>query len=365
MRYDLAVINPELLQDKLMARRWHLLPGWLLLPAVLLAALMTAPQTPANDDALRLPPRHAILIGWDGAQRAHVHEMLERGKLPNLASLAARGALVDIDIGEKTDTKAGWSQILTGYSAGVTGVHSNSEYQPIPYGYSIFERLKDHLGADTFATVFIAGKDRHVGNAEPALYELDEFGLPVGIAQVKRARQLLRNGRHQMLNGQDWLYLPGEPYYYVQHACDVYEIGLVKDDAVGERAQELLESYRDTPFFFFIHFAEVDHSGHQHGENSAEYEAALQSADRWLGCIEDKLTALGLADETLIMVTADHGVEEGLKTHTDAPFVFLGTNDPSIKRNGMRQDIVPTILDRFDVDVNGFFPPLDGAALGD
>lgn len=348
-----------------MTGRWHLLPRWLLLPVVLLATLTSSPPAPAQGEALRQPPRNAILIGWDGAQRAHVHDMLERGALPNLASLAARGSLVDINVGERTDTKAGWSQILTGYSAGVTGVHSNGEYQPIPYGYSIFERLKDHFGPAEFATVFVAGKDQHVGNAEPALYELDEFGLPLGIGQVKRTKKLLRNGRTQVLDGQEWLYVPGEPYYFTQHACDVYEIGLGADDAVGRRALELLGRYRDTQFFFFIHFAEVDHSGHRHGENSAEYDAALVSADRWLGRIEEKLSELSLADRTLVMVTADHGFDEGLRRHLNAPEVFLGTNDTSIVGDGRREDIAPTVMQRLGLDIANYFPPLNGAPLGD
>jgi predicted AlkP superfamily pyrophosphatase or phosphodiesterase len=187
----------------------------------------------------------------------------------------------------------------------------------------------------------------------------------VGVKLVKNARRLLLGGHKRILDRAEVLYQPGEPYYYTQHACDVFENGLIEDDVVGERALALLEQYRGTPFFFFIHFAEVDHSGHRHGENSAEYEAALKSGDRWLGKIEDKLAALGLTDSTLILVTADHGFDEGLKAHKDAPFVFLGTNDPDIARNGMRQDITPTILDRLGVDLEGIFPPLDGVALGD
>ncbi|MBN2082104.1 alkaline phosphatase family protein [bacterium] len=348
-----------------MIRNGHSILKWLVLPAIAAVLLIHPPQAPARDTAVVLPARNIILIGWDGAQRNHVNELLAAGELPNLASLAARGALVEIDIDEKTDTKAGWTQILTGYSAGVTGVYHNGDYQPIPYGYTVFERLNAHCGAENIATLFIAGKDHHVGNCGPAWYELDEAGLPAGVKLVKTARTLLLGGHKRILDRTERLYQPGEPYYYTQHACDVFVNGRRTNDEVGAQALELLEEYRDQPFFFFVHFADVDHKGHKYGENSAEYSAAIVSSDYWLGRIEDKLAALGLAESTLIYVTADHGFDEDMHTHKDAPFVFLGTNDPGISRSGMRRDITPTILDRFGVDLDAIYPPLDGQSLVD
>ena len=48
-----------------------------------------------------------------------------------------------------TDTKAGHSEILTGYGPTVTGVYSNGHYQAIPKGLTLFERLKAYLNLDT------------------------------------------------------------------------------------------------------------------------------------------------------------------------------------------------------------------------
>jgi hypothetical protein len=98
------------------------------------------------------PPKNIILIGWDGAQRDHLKEALQQGDLPNLQALIDEGTIVAIDILRITDTKAGWAQILTGYNPEVTGVFSNSTFQPIPDGYTIFERLETFFGPDEFAT---------------------------------------------------------------------------------------------------------------------------------------------------------------------------------------------------------------------
>ncbi|MCL6614741.1 MAG: alkaline phosphatase family protein [Firmicutes bacterium] len=111
-------------------------------------------------------PRNIILIGWDGAQRAHVKECLARGELPNLARLAAEGTIVAIDVLRVTDTKAGWAQILTGYEPEVTGVYSNGRYGPIPPGLTVFERLEEYFGPERFATVAVIGKKGNV-DADP------------------------------------------------------------------------------------------------------------------------------------------------------------------------------------------------------
>jgi arylsulfatase A-like enzyme len=71
----------------------------------------------------------------------------------------------------------------------------------------------------------------------------------------------------------------------------------------------------------------------------------------------------GLYEKTLVYVVADHGFNEGTSGHPYAPYVFLATNDPDVKRNGDRADIAPTILKRFGMDVHTIQPALDGIPL--
>jgi len=296
-------------------------------------------------------PRNIILIGWDGAQRNHVRECLERGELPHLKKLASEGALVAIDILRTTDTKAGWTQILTGYEPEVTGVFSNRRYRPIPKGYTLFERLEAFFGPDNFVTVAVIGKKGHMDADPPQRTPVD----------AGQRRQM--EGRIVVKDGVRYRVIPGKPYYHTREGMDVFINGLIEDEKVGSKAMELLERYRDRPFFFFVHFAQVDHQGHRYGENSKEYNEALISADTWTGKIMQKLKDLNLYGQTLIYVTADHGFDEGMKTHADAPYVFLATNDPGVMRRGTRADIAPTVLDRFGVDIKKIEPPLDGHPL--
>ena len=132
-------------------------------------------------------PQNIILFGWDGAQRDHVNEALARGELPNLKKLGEQGVYVKIDVEGTTDTKAGWSQILTGYYPQVTGVYSNGRFQPVPEGLSIFERLEKQFGADKFVTVAVIGKKAHCGaNDPPQKIRLDNEGAEKDAAAKKK-----------------------------------------------------------------------------------------------------------------------------------------------------------------------------------
>ncbi|MHC4136635.1 MAG: alkaline phosphatase family protein [Planctomycetota bacterium] len=156
---------------------------------------------------------------------------------------------------------------------------------------------------------------------------------------------------------------PGKPYFHTREAMDLFENGLKRDEAVGRRAIALLQEHRKRPFFLFVHFAEVDSSGHKYGENSPEYRRALISNDYWTGRILTTLKELGLAKRTLVYVTADHGFDENLKGHRAAPHVFLVTNDQRVCRGGLRQDVAATIYDGLGLDPKAFDPPLDGTSL--
>jgi len=329
-------------------------------------ASMLAVPASAQDASPAAPPQNIILFGWDGAQREHVHQCLERGELPTLKKLSEEGALVDVDVVTgATDTKAGWSQILTGYHPEVTGVYSNGRYHDIPAELSIFERLKKQFGED-FVCVAVIGKSGHCGEIKPPTKKrLDEKAGSKQPAKAGKGKRPAKRPAGKIVeeDGVKYLVFGGSPYYTMHKSCDVWEYGLSLDQRVGTRAIELLEKYKDKPFFFFVHFAQVDHSGHGHGENSKEYNDALISNDTWTGKILDKVKELGLADKTLVYVTADHGFDEDGKGHHYAPYVFLGTNDPEVKRAGMRQDITPTILARFGLDLSKIEPALDGEPL--
>ncbi len=338
----------------------------------ILGLMPVLPPTIAAGDR----PQNIILFGWDGAQRDHVKECLDRKELPNLQKLIDGGTFVEIDIEGTTDTKAGWSQILSGYYPEVTGVYSDDQYQPIPKGLSIFERLEAHFGADKFVTVAVIGKSDNVGAAAPEKTKMPEenqssqageknteTGKAAGSQAKKANPEKQPPGNIVVDNGIRYRVIPGQPYYVAKDSMDLFENGLKENKKVGTRAIELLEKYKDKPFFFFVHFAEVDQAGHKQGENSKEYNDALISNDLWTGKIIGKVRELGLADKTEFYVAADHGFNEDEKGHSFAPYVFLATSNKKVNRKGRRQDVAPTIMEAFGLSLSELEPELDGVSL--
>jgi hypothetical protein len=353
-----------------------------LIGIVLLSMFSAIPQATRADEPVMT--HNAMLVGWDGAHRDHVKKLLAEGKLPNLKALIEQGSLVDVDVTSgATDTKAGWTQILTGYRPQVTGVYNNGRYRDVPQGYSIFERLRAQYGAEKIATVAVIGKKSHCGEINapfkkplPATTDAKSPDQPPPAEPVgkkgrkgaqaekqpgaKKAKPL---GREVEEGGVKYRVFDGSPYYTMHNNVDQWHFGLMEDQKVGDKALEMLDQYGKKPFFFFVHFAEVDHSGHRHGEPSQEYDDAIVSGDRQLGRMIEKLKALGVYDKTLIYVTADHGFDVGAKGHHNAPYVFLATNDKQVTRAGMRVDVAPTVLDRLGIDLAKIQPALDGESL--
>jgi hypothetical protein len=78
--------------------------------------------------------KNVILIGWDGVQRNHLFELLNGGNLSNLKSFVKEGTIANITVMDhRTDTKAGWTQILTGYKWWRTGVFNNAYRRVTPF----------------------------------------------------------------------------------------------------------------------------------------------------------------------------------------------------------------------------------------
>lgn len=61
------------------------------------------------------------------------------------------------------------------------------------------------------------------------------------------------------------------------------------------------------PNLCFIHFRDPDTAGHKFGANSPEKIQALKNCDAALKIIQNALSASSLADDSVVILTADHG----------------------------------------------------------
>ncbi|MBP9855545.1 MAG: alkaline phosphatase family protein [Candidatus Omnitrophica bacterium] len=113
----------------------------------------------------------------------------------------------------------------------------------------------------------------------------------------------------------------------------------ITDQDDGQTLQYVLEQLKtDPPAFFFVHFSNLDATGHAEGwsvDGSSSYMKAVFKIDEYLGQLMDEIELLNAKEEsTVLIITTDHG---GInKSHENAlnkknytiPFFLWGKNVP-------------------------------------
>jgi predicted AlkP superfamily pyrophosphatase or phosphodiesterase len=86
-------------------------------------------------------------------------------------------------------------------------------------------------------------------------------------------------------------------------------VNVIKDtDGPTNAVREAAAFWKQNkPTFTFIHFDHVDHAGHQIGHGTPGYYSAVEVADRLVGEVIAALRVADMWDNTLLLVTADHG----------------------------------------------------------
>ncbi len=85
----------------------------------------------------------------------------------------------------------------------------------------------------------------------------------------------------------------------------ITELPKTDDKMVATKACDIIEAHQ--PQVMFIHFPGVDSAGHGKGWASPEQMAAIHDVDGYIGQIIATAKKAGTFDETLLIVTADHG----------------------------------------------------------
>ena len=93
-------------------------------------------------------------------------------------------------------------------------------------------------------------------------------------------------------------------------STDVFEYINDRDTVIAERVIELIPEGFD---LMFVHFPATDWMGEIHGWLSPEQYSVLFRADEAIQSILNTLDLFGMREDTLIIITADHGGHD--KTH--------------------------------------------------
>jgi hypothetical protein len=91
----------------------------------------------------------------------------------------------------------------------------------------------------------------------------------------------------------------------IENDIGVYKIGGLSDSALTEEILAYLAL--NTPTALFVQFDEADGAGHSYGYGTAAQLAKITELDQYIGRIYEAYRQMGILDDTLFIVTSDHG----------------------------------------------------------
>ncbi len=324
--------------------------------------------------AKKLP--NILFFGIDSLRRDHMsHYGYHRLTTPHIGKYAQSGVTFENCFSPHIPTTPGYANMLTGRDCFGTGVVGLSQKTIAP-GVPVLAEMLRERGYDTTCIGFegnAAGRgfDRYIGfkgwgpdhddgRAHKA-QNLNEVALP----ELERLAQ----------GGKPWLLFmrhmdPHSPYLAPQPFQDMFFQG----DGFDPADKRMQKVYDFKPFGDYIG-SWVPEGLTNPDYVIAQYDAAIAYMDAAIQQILEKLRALGLEEDTIVVFTSDHG--ETLYDH-DCYFDHHGLYDPTLVvpfivvwknhlPKGLRitdtmqlKDITPTLLDMMGIDTG---LPFDGRSL--
>ena len=101
----------------------------------------------------------------------------------------------------------------------------------------------------------------------------------------------------------------------------------------------------EKPTLFFVQYDSVDGVGHSTGYNNDIYYAKLHEIDDYMGQIYDAIVEAGIADESLFIVTADHGGIDHFHggTSDEEKYVFFGAAGNGVNEMEIKDMLIRNI----------------------
>lgn len=256
--------------------------------AVFLFFSCKSPQQPPASD-VKVQIKHIVVIGVDGmspdgvikANTPVMDSLMKAGSY----TLHARGVL-------PTSSSPNWASMISGAGPEQHGITANSWEKDEPHLQPVAT-----MNGEIFPTIFSVLRQQKPEAEIGVIYHWDGFGR-------------------------------------------LFEKVSVNYDIHGETEREtaqLAAAYirEKKPDFTFIHYDHVDGAGHGSGHDSPEYYQSVELADSLIGIVVNAVKAAGIADNTVFIVSADHGglgTSHGGETleEVEIPFIICGAG---VKKN--------------------------------
>lgn len=226
---------------------------------VMLTGQLFSCSTPTGEGPHNI--HHVIVIGVDGLSTLG----LAKAETPVMDSLIREGSfLPGVRTVLPSSSSANWASMLTGGGPEQHGVTNNDW------------RIDDHTlepvvsnEKNRFPSIFNIIREQRPDAETGSVYQWDGFG---NLYQ----RELVSHDRHYS----------------------------TEDSTAAAFADYIREK---KPLFAWAHFDDVDGAGHGLGHGTTEYFKAVHHADSCIGVIMAGIREAGIADNTMIIITSDHG----------------------------------------------------------
>jgi arylsulfatase A-like enzyme len=264
-------------------------------------AVLTAPAP----EALPAPPRARNIVLWVvdtlRADKLGCYNPKTRVRTPNFDGFARQGVLFRKAIAQSSHSKPATATILTGHYPASHG--GNAHRDRLRAGVPLISELFQRAGYETavFAGNGFIGKPHGFGRGWNTFRNLLREGKPAKAPYLfPHVRRWLQRKREKPF----FLYVhtvdPHVPYNPPKHFLALYWQGRYLGPLIPRRSGHQLDDARAGKF-------RVGPIDRKYAE--ALYDGEVSVADYWFGKFLDALEEAGLAKETLLAVTADHGEE--------------------------------------------------------
>ncbi|WP_289037554.1 alkaline phosphatase family protein [uncultured Zobellia sp.] len=234
-------------------------PIKLLMPMLALCGICS--KSVNGQEAPTLDIEHVVVIGFDGLSP----DGLQNAATPTFDKLIQEGAYsLHARAVLPTSSSTNWASMIMGAGPEQHGITSNA-----------WERDNFTLPAVTqseefiFPTIFQLTHDQIASAEIGTIYHWGGFGR-----------------------------------LFEKSAVD-YDTSPETEDETAVLASSYIKTKR--PKLTFIHFDNVDHAGHEYGHGTPHYYESVEKSDKLLKEVMDAIKTAGIADKTLIIVSADHG----------------------------------------------------------
>jgi hypothetical protein len=232
------------------------------------------------------------------------------------------------------------------------------------------------------------GTERFASTAVESIYEAFHRVHPDDLTAAIHA-PFGRSARHAVLEGRNLCdrstvkALTAEyasqanPRWPEEHASVASE-SLLDTRGLAQVVELFGRDDQPPPRFVYHELALTDGAGHEYGPHSDGLRAALDETDRRIGVVLEQLDRLGLFDETLFVVSADHGMapqavelaanpttqvlEAGLQAVVAEPMIWLLDVQVEVERAADGRTGRVGVFE-LDLDERGERPPVTGAVV--